>query len=67
MTNTELLKEKLEASGLKKGFICEKLDISRPSLNKKIENEAPFKAYEIQILSTLLNLTIDEKEAIFFA
>ena len=68
MTNTKLIKDKIDASGLKLGFIAEKLDISYHWLKKKIENEVPFKAYEIQILCDLLNITdLQEKDSIFFA
>lgn len=68
MTNTELLYEKIKTSGLKLGFIAEKLDISYGWLKKKIEGEIAFKAYEIQILCEILNITdLEEKERIFFA
>lgn len=68
MTNTKLLKEKIESSGMKLGFIAEKLDISYHWLKKKIDGEVSFKAYEIQILCELLNITdLQEKELIFFA
>ena len=68
MTNTNLLNEKIKTSGLKLGFIAEKLDISYHWLKKKIDGEVAFKAYEIQILCELLNITdLHEKELIFFA
>lgn len=68
MTNTKELKRKIRESGLKIGFIAEKLDVSYHWLNKKINNEIPFKAYEIQILCEVLSISdLEEKEAIFFA
>lgn len=68
MTNTELLRERIDESGLKLGTIAEKLDISYSWLKKKIDNEKPFKAYEIQILCELLNITkLSDKDKIFFA
>lgn len=68
MTNTKLLERKIAESGLKRGFIADKLGISYHWLSKKISNEVPFKAYEIQILCSLLCITdLHEKEAIFFA
>lgn len=68
MTNSALLIAKIEESGLKLGFIANKLDVSYPWLRKKIAGKVPFKAYEIQIMCALLNITdLDEKEAIFFA
>lgn len=68
MTNTALLKKKIGASGLKLGFIAEKLGISYHWLNKKISGEVDFKAYEIQILCNLLGIdNLEEKDKIFFA
>lgn len=68
MTNSELLKEKIDKSGLKIGFIAEKLETSYAWLNKKITGKVPFKAYEIQILCDLLNIaSLEEKDEIFFA
>ena len=68
MTNTYLLSKKIKDSGLKRGFIAEKLGISYDWLKKKIDNEVAFKAIEIQILCDLLGITdLHEKERIFFA
>lgn len=68
MTNTVLLSNKIKDSGLKLGFIAEKLDISYHWLKKKISGEADLKAYEIQVLCELLAITdLEEKDAIFFA
>lgn len=68
MTNTSLLKEKINASGLKIGYIAEKLETSYAWLNKKISGKVSFKAYEIQILCDLLGIDdLEEKDRIFFA
>jgi hypothetical protein len=68
MTNTTLLSEKIKTSGLKLGFIAEKLGISYHWLKKKIDNETAFKAEEIFILCDILKITdLQEKEEIFFA
>ena len=68
MTNTNLLVEKIKTSGLKLGFIAEALGISYHWLKRKINGIVPFKAYEIQILCDLLNITdLNEKDEIFFA
>ena len=68
MTNTKALERKISESGLKLGFIAEKLNISYHWLKKKINNEQPFKAYEIQILCDVLSISdLEEKETIFFA
>ena len=68
MTNSALLSDKIKESGLKLGFIAEKPAISYPWLKRKINGEVPFKAYEIQILCDLLQITdLAEKDRIFFA
>lgn len=68
MTNSVLLKRKIEESGLRRGFIVKKLNTSYGWLNKKIENIKPFTAEEIQVLCEILGITdLEEKEHIFFA
>lgn len=68
MTNTEKLKEKIESSGLKIGFIAKQLNISRQYFWKKVNNLVPFNQYEIEILCDLLRIsTLQERKAIFFA
>ena len=68
MTDTALLEKKIKDSGLKRGFIADKLGISYDWLKKKIAGEVQFKAIEIQILCSVLNITdLKEKDRIFFA
>lgn len=67
MTNTTLLRRKIDKSGYKLIFIAEKCGLTYPGLLKKIRNETEFKASEIQTLKELLNLTTEEVNAIFFA
>ena len=68
MTNTKLLKEVIEKSGLKVGFIAEFVGISRQSLWNKINNISPFNQYEIDKMCEVLGITsLKQKEAIFFA
>ena len=68
MTNSELLKQKIKESGLKLGFIVEKLGTSYAWFNKKLENGKEFNAVEIQKLCEILGITdLKEKERIFFA
>lgn len=68
MTNTALLNEYIERSGLRSGFICEKLGISRASFSLKRNNKIRFNVEEISILCKLLGITkLTDKEAIFFA
>ena len=66
MTNTSLLRRKIDESGYKLTYIAKQLGITYPGLLKKINNETEFKAGEIQTLCKLLNLTDDEMKEIFF-
>lgn len=67
MTNVYLLKKRIDASGLKIGYIANRLGISRQLLWKKINNITPFNQYEIDKLCTILKIeTLEEKESIFF-
>lgn len=67
MTNVYLLKKRIDASGLKIGYIANQLGISRQLLWKKINNITPFNQYEIYKLCTILKIeTLEEKESIFF-
>lgn len=68
MTNTDLLKEKIKESGLKIGFIVERLGTSYAWFNKKLENQKDFNAFEIQTLCDVLGISdLAEKDRIFFA
>lgn len=67
MTNTELLREKIEQSGYKLQFIAKKVGITYQSLLNKINNRSDFRANEIQALYELLKLTEEERVEIFFA
>lgn len=66
MTNTKLLREKIDLSGYKLRFIAQKLGITYASLLNKINNESEFKASEIMGLCSLLGLTNEDRELIFF-
>lgn len=67
MVQTEELKKRMAASGLKNIFICEQMGISRQALDMKINNKRPFRASEIYVVADLLKLTNDEKQSIFYA
>lgn len=66
MTNTSLLRKKIDESGYKLRFIAKQLGITYQGFLKKINNETEFKASEIQSLKELLNLTDEERDMIFF-
>ena len=67
MTNTALLRIKINELGYKLNFVARKLGITYAGLLKKINNETEFKASEIQILQKLLRLSNAERDEIFFA
>ncbi|MGM9648838.1 MAG: toxin-antitoxin system, antitoxin component, Xre family protein [Butyricicoccaceae bacterium] len=67
MTDTAMLKSKIAGSGLKIGYVIDKIGISYQCFLNKLHNKSDFKAREIQILCEVLSLSNAEKEAIFFA
>lgn len=68
MTNSDLLKQIIDESGLKIGYIASFVGISRQLLWKKVNNLTPFNQYEIDKLCEVLKITsLRQKEAIFFA
>lgn len=68
MTNTELLNERIQKSGLKKSYIAKVLGVVDSTLSRKINGAQDFTSTEIRTLCTLLRIDdLEEKEAIFFA
>lgn len=63
--NTKLLQQKIKDSGLKMGFIAEKLGRSRQALSDKIQGKTEFLPSEIRILCELLLLSDDDRRLIF--
>lgn len=66
MVNTQLLDDRIESSGLKRGYIVEKLGLSRFGFDKKLKGQTPFRVAEIYVLCDLLNISESEKQRIFF-
>ena len=66
MTNTQLLREKMEQSGYKLRFIASQVGLTYQGFLNKLNNRKEFKASEIKALSDLLKLTEAERTAIFF-
>lgn len=67
MTNGKLLDDTIKESGLKIGFICDKLGISREAFAKKKSNKLHFKDSEMLALKKLLDMSVDLFMRIFFA
>lgn len=66
LTNTRLLEQKIRDSGYRIEYIADKCGLSPQGFLKKRNNETEFKASEIVSLKTLLNLTDEETNEIFF-
>lgn len=66
MTNTELLKLKVEESGLKVIYICNQLGISPQGYYSKLRDGSDWTYTQVVILKRLLHLTDDEADLIFF-
>ena len=65
MTDTKLLRETIDSSGMSITFISNEIGISREALYKKISNTTEFKASEITKLSKILNLSNRARDVIF--
>lgn len=66
MTNTELLRKKIEEKGITFKFLALKIGITRESLYNKLNNTTEFKASEISRIAEVLQLTSKERDDIFF-
>lgn len=67
MTNTDLLKQKIQEAGLKQSWLAEKLSISESSLSSKINGRRYFNQVEMNKIRDLLKLNNSDSEKIFFA
>jgi hypothetical protein len=67
MTDTKLLRNLIDASGLKYKYIAKKLGLSAYGLQLKIENDNEFKASEITKFCEILNLDMQTRDKVFFA
>ena len=68
MTDTVLLEKKISESGKKKGYLAEKVGLSRAGFRNCVTNKAEFTAYQIEVLCEELNIiSLQERFAIFFA
>ena len=67
MIDLKKLMKKLDESGMKKRYIAERLGLSTYGLSLKINNENEFKVSEVEKICKILNITLKEREDIFFA
>ena len=66
MTNVELLREKINASGLKITFIAEKCGITYQAFLNRLKGNVEFRMDETRTLTELLGLSEAEVMEIFF-
>lgn len=67
MTNINALKESIKESGIPMTVIARKSGMLRETLYNRLSGRGEFKASEIAALSSVLHLTKDERDDIFFA
>lgn len=67
MFKANLLLSKFAERGLTQAEIADKLGINASSLNRKMNGETEFKRNEINLLKSILCLSANDVDAIFFA
>lgn len=68
MTDVKQLEKIIQQKGLKKGFVAEKIGVSRSTFYAQLKGETEFKASHIRSLCDVLDIKDDETiRAIFFA
>jgi hypothetical protein len=69
LTNTKLLESTIESKGIKRGFIAEKLNLSRQGLDNKLKGITDFRQTEIDTMCNVLGISGNLKLMIdiFFA
>ena len=67
MTNVAELKELIAKSGLKKGYIAERLGLTRAGYMKKENGDSEFVASEVAEMSKILSLSSSQVKRIFLS
>ena len=67
MTDIKALKSRINQSGISMTALSRKTGILRETLYNRLAGKGEFKASEISALGTALNLSVSEKDDIFFA
>lgn len=67
MTDTQLLREYIERSGLKRVFVAKKIGLTYQGYLNKESGKSEFTQSEIQGLCELLNISKRDRDRIFFA
>ena len=66
MTNTTLLRQKIDASGYKIIFLADKVGLTPQGFYKKLKDGSDWTFSQVMILQELLHLTKEEVDKIFF-
>lgn len=66
MANTEMIRTYIRDSGYKMQFVARAMEISSNALNQKLQGKTQFKLSEAECLSTMLGLSMAERDACFF-
>lgn len=67
MFRPELLKSKMVALKINADILSDKLGIDTATFYRKMKGESEFNRSEMQIIRTVLDLSSDDMDAIFFA
>ena len=67
MTDTKRFKATLVLKGYTLEDLAHEMSMSTATLSYKINNIRQFKVAEIQAIKKILNLSVEERDAIFFA
>lgn len=68
MTDTKLLREWIQRSGLKQSYIAKQLHLSQYGFARKRDNLSKFDAAEIDVLCDILGIEkLEDRFAVFFA
>ncbi len=67
MFNKDRFRDRIEALGLSIGEVANLLGINEATVYRKMNGTTEFTRLEIQVLRGILELSVDDAEAIFFA
>ena len=67
MTDTNMLMNVINESGLKLSYIAASMGLTYAGLRKKINNESEFKASEIVAITPILHLDKEMRDRIFLS
>lgn len=67
MVDVNLLKTRMDESGLKKGFIAQQLGVTPQGLYKKLTDKSDWYYTQVMVLKDLLKLSDEDVSEIFFA